>query len=121
MLDLVVADALIVDGTGSAPFRGSVGVEGDRIAWVGREGAEVPAAARTIGAGGAGGRPTNCPDCQVPGDDPAPKGESVSSQPPPEKDNGGSDTTTYLIIGGAIAAAVVVLGGGATLLLRRGR
>ncbi len=75
----------------------------------------------TIGAGGAGGRPTNCPDCQVPGDPPEPKVESVSSQPPTEKDNGGSDTTTYLIIGGAIAAAVVVLGGGATLLLRRGR
>ena len=36
MLDLVVADALIVDGTGSAPFRGSVGIDGDRIVWIGR-------------------------------------------------------------------------------------
>jgi len=75
----------------------------------------------TIGAGGAGGPPTNCPDCEKPTDDPAPKKESLSPNPQTKEDNGGSDTTTYLIIGGAIAAAVVVLGGGATLLLRRGR
>ena len=79
----------------------------------------------TIGAGGAGGPPTNCPDCQKPGDDPAPKnqaGTDIGSKPAPaSEDNGGSDTMTYVIIGAAIAAAVVVVGGGATLLLRRGR
>jgi N-acyl-D-aspartate/D-glutamate deacylase len=53
VLDLAVTGALIVDGTGSAPFLGSVGVEGDRIAWVGREGVDVPAAARSIEARGA--------------------------------------------------------------------
>ena len=75
----------------------------------------------TIGAGGAGGPPTNCPDCEKPTDDPAPKGESLSSAPANTKEDNGSNTTTYVIIGGAIAAAAVVLGGGATLLLRRGR
>jgi len=79
----------------------------------------------TIGAGGAGGPPTNCPDCQKPGDDPAPKNQvgadNKTLSPKPPEDNGGSDTTTYAIIGAAIAAAVVVVGGGATLLLRRGR
>jgi N-acyl-D-amino-acid deacylase len=53
VLDLAVTDALIVDGTGAAPFLGSVGVDGDRIAWVGREGADVPAASRSIEARGA--------------------------------------------------------------------
>ena len=70
-----------------------------------------------IGAGGAGGAPTNCPDCFKPGDPPL----VIAQKTPPPEEGGGSDTTTYLIIGGAIAAAVVVLGGGATLLLRRGR
>ena len=85
----------------------------------------------TIGAGGPGGPPTNCPDCQKLGADPAPKdqaglfpedkayfgGGSSSSE---TGGGGGSNTTTYAIIGGAIAAAVVVIGGGATLLFRRG-
>ena len=53
MLDLVVGDALIVDGTGSAPFRGSLGVRGERIAWIGRDGAEAPEASRRIDADGA--------------------------------------------------------------------
>jgi N-acyl-D-aspartate/D-glutamate deacylase len=53
VLDLVLADALIVDGTGSAPFQGSVGVDDDRISWVGRRDAEVPDARRSIDAGGA--------------------------------------------------------------------
>jgi len=79
----------------------------------------------TIGAGGAGGPPTNCPDCEKPSDDPAPKNQvgadNKTLSPAPQEDNGGSDTTTYVIIGAAIAAAVVVVGGGATLLLRRGR
>ena len=79
----------------------------------------------TIGAGGAGGPPRNCPDCQKPGDPPEPKDQAGGTQSvgsnTPKEDNGGSDTTTFVIIGGAIAAAVVVIGGGATLLLRRGR
>jgi N-acyl-D-aspartate/D-glutamate deacylase len=53
VLDLVVADALIVDGTGAAPFVGSVGVDGDRIAWIGRSGARQPEAGRVIEAAGA--------------------------------------------------------------------
>jgi N-acyl-D-amino-acid deacylase len=53
VLDLVVAGALIVDGTGSAPFPGAVGVDGDRVAWVGRENADMPAATRSIDASGA--------------------------------------------------------------------
>src|SRR2546427_11606920 len=73
----------------------------------------------TIGVGGAGGPPTNCPDCQKPGDDPAPKGETISSTQTNTKEDNGSNTTTYIIIGGAIAAVVFVLGGGTTLLLRR--
>jgi N-acyl-D-amino-acid deacylase len=51
-VDLVVVDALIVDGLGSAPFRGSLGVEGDRITWIGRDDAEPPEARRVIAAGG---------------------------------------------------------------------
>src|SRR5262249_46574173 len=35
VLDLVVRDALVVDGTGAAPFRGDVLVEGRRVAAVG--------------------------------------------------------------------------------------
>ncbi len=53
MFDLIVADALVVDGTGSAPFRGSVGIVGDRIAWIGREGADAPDASRRIDGEGA--------------------------------------------------------------------
>jgi N-acyl-D-amino-acid deacylase len=53
VLDLVVSRALIVDGTGSAPFSGSVGVGGDRIVWIGRDDAEPPEAVRVIDAAGA--------------------------------------------------------------------
>ena len=53
MLDLVLSDALILDGTGSAPYRGSVGVDGDRIAWLGRAETDVPEAARSIACAGA--------------------------------------------------------------------
>jgi N-acyl-D-amino-acid deacylase len=53
VLDLIVAAALVIDGTGSAPFRGSVGVEGDRIAWIGRDAQDGPDASRRIDAGGA--------------------------------------------------------------------
>jgi len=47
VLDLIVANALIVDGRGTAPFRGSLGVRGDRIVWI-RGGSASPDAARTI-------------------------------------------------------------------------
>ena len=52
MLDLVIADALVLDGTGAPAFRGSVGVAGDRIAWVGEVGSAEPPAGRKIAAGG---------------------------------------------------------------------
>jgi len=45
-MDLVVANATVIDGTGSPGVSGWVGVEGDRIAGVGR--GDPPAAARTI-------------------------------------------------------------------------
>jgi len=51
VLDLVVANALIVDGRGAAPFRGSLGVHGDRIVWI-RGGTAPPDAARTIDGDG---------------------------------------------------------------------
>jgi N-acyl-D-amino-acid deacylase len=53
VLDLVIADALVVDGTGAAGFEGWVGMKADRIAAVGHEGAPIPEATRTIEAGGA--------------------------------------------------------------------
>lgn len=34
-LDLLITNALIVDGTGSPPYRGSIGIKGDRIAHAG--------------------------------------------------------------------------------------
>jgi hypothetical protein len=72
-----------------------------------------------IGGGGAGGRPTNCPDCQEPGQDSNPV---VKEGPGPDTgDEDDSSNTTLFIIIGAVAAAVVVVGGGAgLLLLRRG-
>jgi len=33
--DLLIRDALIVDGSGKPPYRGSIGVEGDRITVIG--------------------------------------------------------------------------------------
>jgi len=51
VLDLVVANALIVDGRGTAPFRGSLGVRGDRIVWI-RGGTAQPDAARAIDGDG---------------------------------------------------------------------
>jgi Thrombospondin type 3 repeat len=76
----------------------------------------------TVGSGGAGGRPTNCPDCQVPGDPPEPvvdQGSEDGGDAAESGDDGGSSSTIFIIIG-AVAAAVVVIGGGAFLLLRRG-
>lgn len=52
MTDLLVADARIVDGTGSTPFRGAVAVEGDRISRIIRDGQPEPVAARRIDASG---------------------------------------------------------------------
>jgi N-acyl-D-amino-acid deacylase len=52
VLDLLIADAAVVDGTGAATFPGSVGIRGDRIAWIGRGNAAEPQAARRIDARG---------------------------------------------------------------------
>jgi N-acyl-D-amino-acid deacylase len=52
VLDLVIADALVVDGTGAPAGPGSVGIAGDRIAWIGHEDSEEPPAARRIDAHG---------------------------------------------------------------------
>jgi N-acyl-D-aspartate/D-glutamate deacylase len=52
VLDLVIAGAVVVDGSGAPGFPGWVGVAGDRVAVVGRRG-EAPPAARTIEAAGA--------------------------------------------------------------------
>jgi len=49
MHDLVIRNALICDGTGAAPVRGALAVEGDRIAAVGRD---VGAARESIDADG---------------------------------------------------------------------
>jgi len=51
-MNLVVANATIVDGTGTPGVAGWVAVEGDRIAAVGRTGEEPPEATRTIDGGG---------------------------------------------------------------------
>ncbi len=72
----------------------------------------------TIGAGGAGGPPTNCPDCFRPGDTPL---QPAASSVVKNGDNGGSNTGLIIGIIAGVAAAVVVVGGGATLLLRRGK
>jgi N-acyl-D-amino-acid deacylase len=50
VLDLLVRDGLIVDGTGAPPFRGDVGVKDGRIAGIGE--LESAAADRTIDAAG---------------------------------------------------------------------
>ena len=49
MLDLVIKDGLIADGTGRPRFRGNIGVSSDRIVAVGRVNW---AARRTLQAGG---------------------------------------------------------------------
>ena len=50
MFDWLIRNALIVDGTGSSPYRGDVGIQADRIAAVGPL-SEAPTA-RAIDAGG---------------------------------------------------------------------
>jgi N-acyl-D-amino-acid deacylase len=51
MLDLVVVDALVVDGSGADRFPGWVGIEGGRIEEVGR-GTDAPEAVRALDARG---------------------------------------------------------------------
>ena len=46
MLDLLISGADVVDGTGSSRYPGSVGIAGDRIAWLGHADVQEPAAAR---------------------------------------------------------------------------
>ncbi|MBA3690476.1 MAG: D-aminoacylase [Actinobacteria bacterium] len=52
MLDLVIARAAVVDGSGAGIFPGSIGIRGDRIAWIGRGHPQEPESARRIDAGG---------------------------------------------------------------------
>jgi N-acyl-D-amino-acid deacylase len=51
-MDLVVRNATVIDGGGAPGVAGWIAVEGDRIAFVGRDADEPPAAARTIDADG---------------------------------------------------------------------
>ena len=52
MLDLVITGAFIVDGTGAPGSIGSVGVDDDRVAWIGHGTAAPPEAARIVEAAG---------------------------------------------------------------------
>jgi N-acyl-D-aspartate/D-glutamate deacylase len=52
MLDLTITGAFVVDGSGMSGFLGSVGVLGDRVAWIGHGTAAAPEAVRTVEAGG---------------------------------------------------------------------
>ncbi|WP_030903361.1 N-acyl-D-amino-acid deacylase family protein [Streptomyces sp. NRRL F-5126] len=52
-MDLVIRDALVVDGSGGASYRADVGIDGGRIAAITREGAgRRPSGARVLDAGG---------------------------------------------------------------------
>ncbi|MGH7395840.1 MAG: hypothetical protein ACREJF_09645, partial [Candidatus Methylomirabilales bacterium] len=50
MYDLLIADALLYDGTGAPPLEGSIAIQGDRIAAVGPD--VDGAARRTLQAAG---------------------------------------------------------------------
>lgn len=50
--DVLIHNAMIYDGTGAAPFSGSVAIKGDRIAWVGPD-TTLPAKTRIDAAGQA--------------------------------------------------------------------
>src|SRR5438874_13509643 len=51
MFDMLIRDALLVDGSGAPAHRGNLAVKGDRIAAVGSSAATAPAS-RTIDADG---------------------------------------------------------------------
>ncbi|MGE5226106.1 MAG: N-acyl-D-amino-acid deacylase family protein [Planctomycetaceae bacterium] len=53
MFDLAIDDVRIVDGSGGAPYRGSLGVAGDRIAAIAPPDADLEARARIAGGGAA--------------------------------------------------------------------
>ena len=74
-----------------------------------------PSVKITIGGGGPGGPPKNCPDCYVLGSAPGGGNSSGSS-----KDEGSSSSGVIIIIV-AVIAAIVILGGGAALFMRRRR
>jgi len=74
-----------------------------------------PSVKITIGGGGTGGAPKNCPDCYVLGSAPPGDGNSSSS-----KDEGGSSSGVIIIVV-AVIAAIVIIGGGAALFMRRRR
>jgi len=50
--DLLIKNALIVDGTGAAPYKGALGVNGERISTVGKPGEVAGSAATVIDAKG---------------------------------------------------------------------
>ncbi|MGZ8624046.1 MAG: N-acyl-D-amino-acid deacylase family protein [Actinomycetota bacterium] len=52
MLDLVIAGAFVVDGTGAPGFLGSVGIQDDRVTWIGLGADPPPEAGRTVEAAG---------------------------------------------------------------------
>jgi N-acyl-D-amino-acid deacylase len=53
VFDLVISGAVIVDGTGASPSLGSVALQGDRIAWIGRGDDPLPPATDVVDASGA--------------------------------------------------------------------
>lgn len=52
MYDLIIQNGTIFDGTGAAPFRGDIGIKGDRIAFVGKIDDETAAGCQIIDASG---------------------------------------------------------------------
>ncbi len=51
-LDVLIKNATIVDGTGRPSYRGHIGLKGDRVAYLGREGDTPPEAGNVIDAQG---------------------------------------------------------------------
>jgi N-acyl-D-amino-acid deacylase len=52
MLDLAISGAFVIDGSGVPGFLGSVGIQGDRVAWIGHGTEPPPEAGRTVEAAG---------------------------------------------------------------------
>src|SRR5690348_16962727 len=48
MLDLLLQGGSVVDGTGAPAFKADIGLQGDRIALIARNGADRPEAAHTL-------------------------------------------------------------------------